>query len=154
MPRSFMFYAILIFALCSDQGIKIFVRGNMYIGESHGIIGDLLRFTYVENRGIAFSFMEGNPIFLYVIPAATVILGWAFWRREKDKKTKLFTVAMAMTIGGALGNLIDRFIYGSVTDYVDVKNFAIFNLADVFIQVGLVAVAITILFEDRFKLRK
>lgn len=146
MPRSFMFYIILCAGIIIDQGIKILVRNTMTLGESFSVIGDIFKITYIENRGVAFSIGEGNPILLYLMPAVFIVLGYLFWCKYKDKYHKMMTVGGSIVIAGGLSNLLDRVIFSSVTDYFDLKDFAIFNMADVFVDVGMAVVLFAIFF--------
>jgi signal peptidase II len=124
-----------------DQWTKLLVRTNIPLG------GDWLpawlawlmpfaRIRYWYNSGAAFGiFQNGNTIFkILAILVACAIL---YYLPRTSRKDWWLRLALAMQFSGALGNLIDRFQFGHVTDFISVGNFAIFNVADSSISVGV-----------------
>ena len=85
----------------------------------------------VLNTGIAFSFFVGNNLFLLVL-GFLFFLGLCFWYLKEPSVGVVFLAA------GALGNVVDRLLYGGVIDFIDVGFWPVFNLADVFLVVGVV----------------
>ncbi len=146
MPRSFIFFIFLIASIVIDEAIKIFVRNNMYLGESIHVIKGFFRFTYLENRGIAFSFMEDNKLFLIFMPSLLIIILSVIYFLKRKEMGISYDIGSGLCIGGGLANLFDRVVYSSVTDYVDIGSFAIFNLADVFINIGIFLLCLNFLF--------
>lgn len=128
----------------------------MNLHESIPVIGDFFKITYIENKGIAFSmFSESqNTVVLIVIPLLLIIGLFVFMLKEKDKYTKIFTISILMIIAGGISNLIDRIMYKSVTDFFDLKGFAIFNMADVFAVLGCIFLVISIFFFEKNKTTK
>lgn len=97
-------------------------------------ITEFFRFTLVHNDGIAFSLKLKKELTL--ILTAVVLVGLLFMFFQKyASKTK--AIALALVLGGALGNFLDRISWGAVTDFISVFSFPIFNFADTFITVGL-----------------
>ncbi len=97
----------------------------------------VLRFTYAENTGMAFSLFEGRQLLLVGVTALVLVfLGVFLWRHRKLHK--LARTAVLLVLGGAVGNLIDRVRLSYVVDMLQVEffNFPIFNLADCFVVVG------------------
>ena len=130
-----LFPAALVVGL--DQGIKALVRARFAHAGRVTLIPGALAIRYAENRGAAFSFLQQRPGIIMALTALLLILvgAWLFGRREKSRVTAL---GLSLVLGGGIGNLIDRALFGFVTDYVEVLfvRFAIFNLADCAICVG------------------
>jgi signal peptidase II len=104
------------------------------------LIPGIVHFTHVRNTGIAFSMLEGKiPVIL--IASAVVMLGIILTERKAAGRLGLaYGIALSLPLGGALGNMIDRIRFGNVVDFIDVRGikFAIFNVADSAITVGIV----------------
>ena len=113
----------------------------------HGEIqlAPFLNLVLVHNTGAAFGFLSGaggwqNLFFIIVAVAASAFILWMSWRL--DKKDKLLAIGLMLVLGGALGNLADRLIYGYVVDFIDVHyagwHWPAFNAADSAITMGAV----------------
>jgi signal peptidase II len=142
--------------LISDQVTKLIVGRTMALHHSIPVIEGLFNLTYIRNTGAAFGIFAGSaeifrrPFLIIVsIAASGFILN--LLRRLPARETGLIT-AMTFILGGAIGNLIDRVIYGEVIDFLDFVwagyHWPAFNIADSFITVG---VAITIVYLIRAK---
>lgn len=163
-----------------DQISKLLVKGfeipilDLYhagipVGASYPIFGDFLRLTFIENPGMAFGIDMGGKLFLTVfsLVASTAIFAYLYKIRGE---AIIIRLALAMILGGAIGNLIDRvfygvifgespLFYGKVVDFVDVDffdidflgihmtRFPVFNLADASVSVGVVTL---LLFHRKF----
>ena len=129
-----------------DQVVKLCIINNIK-GKSITIIKGILRFTYCENKGVAFSIGNGH-VPLFIIVNLIIICGLTVYY-EKNKgefKGILSKIFFTMVIAGGVSNLIDRIVRGFVIDFIDVSdlfNFAIFNVADMFIVVGIFGLAIS-----------
>lgn len=130
-------------ALILDQASKIGISSSMQLYESIALIPSL-SLTYVHNTGASFSFLSeagGWQRWLFAALAAIVSTTLSIWLARLQKHETLLAVAIALILGGAVGNLIDRLIYGYVIDFVDFYvgtwHFAIFNIADAAISVGV-----------------
>lgn len=112
--------------------------------------------TYVENRGAAFGiFQDGRVFFIIITIAILVIIGIAA-KRFKNR-SRLLNIGLAFVSAGAVGNLIDRIFRGFVVDFFDfcLINFPVFNVADIFVCIGAVLVAVFIIFfEEENKSRR
>lgn len=114
------------------------------------IVQDAFHLTYVENRGAAFSILQGKRIFFVVLTLVVVaVLLVVLYRKAKGEP--LLRASLIMIAGGAIGNLIDRAVLGYVVDMIDFRiiNYAVFNVADCFVVVGTILLAVYILFFDR-----
>ncbi len=142
-------YLLILALILLDQAVKYLVRSTMYVGESIPVIQDIFHFTYVQNTGAAFSMFEGMSTFLTLVPLAALIV--AVWYMEKHLKEHwTFLLSMILIIAGGVGNLIDRFWLGYVTDLFDfcLINFPVFNIADIGICVGCFFLVVYIFFFD------
>ncbi|MBR0278208.1 MAG: signal peptidase II [Clostridia bacterium] len=119
---------------------------------SKEIISGFLRFTYVENTGIAWGMFKNSKTLLILL--SFIILAVIIFMLFKFKpKSIIVKTSAGMIIGGALGNIIDRILYGFVIDFLDfnIFNYPVFNLADCFIVVGSILFCIYIIFFDNKK---
>ena len=130
---------IIILTVALDRITKIIVESNMALHESRVLVPGILNITYVTNTGAAFGILKG---FRWLLVAVSVIamaaIGYFLFKCIRKKKYIIAQIAAAFIIGGGIGNLIDRLLYARVTDFLDLAfvNFAIFNLADVFVCTG------------------
>lgn len=143
-----MFYFIIAAAIvAADQGVKLWAVRALGPGGSLGLIPGVFHLTYAENRGAAFSILEGKLGFFVAVTA--VMVGLLLYMTVKGYIRGVFgRVAAVFIIGGALGNLADRLCRGYVVDMFDFRliHFAIFNVADIFITIGGVMLAVYFLF--------
>ena len=113
------------------------------------VIEDVLNFFYVENRGAAFGIMQDMRLFFIIITIAIVLAILFILFKNYKNNSLLFNISLALILGGAIGNFIDRFRLHYVVDFISFRifgyDFAVFNLADVFIVVGTILLAIMIL---------
>lgn len=139
---------VYIFALISliiDQIVKILVSNYLILGQTIKIINNFFYLTYVQNKGAAFSILIG---YRYILIIITFIFLYYLYKCIKKQKSlnKLEIISYGLLLGGIIGNLIDRIIYGYVIDYFDFMifnyNFPIFNLADSFIVIGCIILVI------------
>ncbi|NOU96788.1 signal peptidase II [Paenibacillus sp. LMG 31456] len=134
-----MFYLIVVLVTIIDQGFKLWVRMNMDVGESIVIWNHILSFTHYQNSGAAGSTFQGYGRY-FVIPAVVFIGYILYSRRKGNLKGGLVEVGTAFFVGGALGNAIDRILFGKVTDFIDFHmGHGILNIADQAINIGVVS---------------
>lgn len=126
-----------------DQLIKYFVIHNLELYKSIKLIPNFFYITFVKNDGAAFSILRGNRWLLIAI--GIIALMFMIKLIIMDKKiTKIDVVSYSLVIGGILGNLVDRVLYGSVIDYLDFYLFGynapVFNFADSCIVIGAIII--------------
>jgi signal peptidase II len=123
-------------------------------GTSIPIFGHVLELIYVQNRGVAFSLLDGQSSLYVLIAVAVGVIVWLYWH-SRDTGSLLLKVTFGLIIGGALGNLIDRLRLGYVVDFVHFQipaigfNFAVFNVADSCISVGVVLLITVLVFANK-----
>lgn len=151
MPRSLYmrYYLLGLGLLITDQLTKMAVRNRLAIGESIDVLGSFFQITHVENRGAAFSILIGRTGLLIAVTLIVVAVAIGFLHTHKGKHWLMYTSG-AMIISGGIGNLIDRALFGHVTDMFDFSIFPpVFNIADIAVVVGCVLCLIYVVFEDR-----
>ncbi len=130
-------------ALVLDQWSKIAIDGSMRLYESISIF-PYFNLTYVHNTGAAFSLLSeagGWQRWFFAAMALVISVVLAVWLYRLKKHETLLAVALALVLGGAIGNLIDRLMYGYVIDFLDFYyktwHFPAFNVADSAISLGV-----------------
>ena len=128
---------IMSLLICIDQISKLIIQYNYQNPIGDGFIG----ITLIKNTGIAFGVNNGNfkNIILTVFILAIVV---NFVRRQIAKMDAKSAVAISMILAGGISNLLDRIIQGGVIDFIRVKGFAIFNIADCYIVLGWILMVI------------
>ena len=132
-----------------DQLVKSYVVKNIALGEIKSWIPNLVSLTYLQNRGAAFSMLQDQQWFFAVI--TLVVMVGAIWYLHKHIEDSLWIVfGLVLIIAGGLGNFIDRISQGFVVDmfHLDFINFAIFNVADSYLTVGVVVLLLAMLKEE------
>jgi len=141
--------AVLLYA--ADQASKLLVVAALRLGESHAVIGDLVRIWYVQNTGAAFSLFPGAIwLFLPVTVLALVMIAY-FFRAFRDRGPWIHVI-LGIILAGTLGNLTDRLRLGYVVDFVSVgigeARFPTFNVADSAVVVGIGLLVLYLTFTD------
>lgn len=166
---------VTLFIIVGDQITKLFIKGfsipvlgihvkGMALGTTVPVFGDFARLTYIENPGMAFGIDVGGKLFFSIFSVVASI-GILFYFYKMRNERLLFRFSLAMILGGAVGNLIDRvfygvlfndggLFYGKVVDFIDVDFFnvnifgyhlsrwPIFNIADSSVTIGVLILLI------------
>ncbi|MDF2923991.1 MAG: lipoprotein signal peptidase [Paenibacillaceae bacterium] len=160
-----IYFVIALIVLLLDRASKWVIVNQMALRETRSVIGDFFQITSHRNTGAAFSMFEGGRWF-FVSITIVVLTGivWYLLRMIRSKKT-LMCWALALLLGGALGNFIDRVLYGEVVDFLQFNfvfdlfgkhidyTFPIFNVADSGIVIGVGLVFLDTLIEWRMEKR-
>jgi len=136
-----------------DQAVKAVVRSRLELFESTTVIPAVLSLTRVHNTGAAFGMLNGADFpyktLVVGVIATAALSGLAIYAATLDVSQRLSRLGLALIIGGAAGNLIDRIVYGYVLDFVDAYygnwHFWAFNVADAAITVGVALMILDIL---------
>jgi signal peptidase II len=150
--------------ICADQLTKFWILDNYRLGESTVVIQDFFNITHVHNPGAAFGFLADLPKnirlpFFIVVPTIALIVIAYLYRNLKDDQ-RLQASALALILGGAIGNFIDRLRFQFVIDFLDFhwknNHFPAFNIADSAITVGVGLLMINIIQEikEEYNLEK
>ncbi|MBV8338566.1 MAG: signal peptidase II [Candidatus Eremiobacteraeota bacterium] len=119
-----------------DHLTKAWVATHFLPGESRIVIPHVLYLTYVQNYHGAFGLFGTHPLLL-TAAASAVLIGFYLWYRKEGAATVVH-IAFALIFGGAVGNIIDRLRFGYVHDFIDLRFWPVFNVADSAITIGVV----------------
>jgi signal peptidase II len=158
---------IIVAIIVLDQITKYLVKTSMSLYESFNLLGNFFKLTYIENSGMAFGIQLGNK-FVFTILSILAVFVVVYYLIQSLKGHLLMSIALSLILGGAIGNLIDRILYGRVVDFLDFEFFdviipkfkilfinfpgyqldrwPIFNIADSSVTCGMVLVAIIVFF--------
>ena len=141
--KNHLFWMVAIIGLVLDQLTKYWVVQNFNLTETQPLLPGVFHLTYVTNTGAAFSLLTGKVDWLRWLSLA-VSLGLMALAMFGPVLNTFEQMGYGWILGGALGNGIDRFFAGSVVDFLDFRliQFPVFNLADVFINIGIVCLLI------------
>ena len=137
-------YGLILLVILFDQVSKAAVRSAFQVSESKDILGSIMSLTYVRNEGAAFSMFSGMSMLLTVVPLIAIAVGIWYMEKHREEHWSLY-LALALVIGGGLSNLIDRVVFGFVTDMFDFHFWPVFNVADIAICTGCGILVIYIL---------
>lgn len=135
--KGFRIFLIITLIVLADQVLKIYIKTNYHIGESHAVIGQWFRLYFIENEGMAYGWKFGGQwgkMLLTVFRMGAVIFG-VFYIRQiiKKKMHPGFILCVGLIFAGALGNLIDSMFYGLIFDYSSPVSS---NIAQIFPKEG------------------
>jgi len=161
MKKHLLLVSLLVVVI--DQLSKTIIAHTLYPGESVKVLGNFFRITYILNPGGAFGTRIGSGTFYTLISVFAIFLGLYFFFRTKEEET-WFRIGWALILGGAFGNLIDRFRFGEVLDFLDFDFFNIhipsviqldrwpvFNFADVSVTVAMAIILWQVFFHKKQK---
>ncbi len=138
------YYAIAVFVFLLDYVTKKLIEYNLKLYEQIEIIGNFFLLTSIRNRGAAFGILQGQRWF-FVLVTVIVVAGISWYcKRSYRTGSRLLMFALSLILGGAVGNFLDRALYGEVVDFLQFNfgsyTFPIFNVADSGICVGVALV--------------
>lgn len=154
-PLKWLWLSLLVFVL--DQASKLFFENSLSLYQQIVIIPDYFSWTLAYNKGAAFSFLaseSGWQRWFFAAVAVVVSVVLVVWLKRLKANETWLALALALVLGGAIGNLFDRVVYGHVIDFILVHwqnrwYFPAFNLADSAITLGAILLAL-----DMFKPQK
>ena len=135
-------FGIIVVIVALDQWSKWMIKTSYNLYQSEPIIEGFFYFTYVTNDGMAFglSFPGGKTILLIVTLILTGAIMWMLWKEKNSHN--LIRYGLTLILAGAIGNMIDRILYGKVVDFLDIMigsfNWYIFNVADSAVTSGMI----------------
>lgn len=150
MILSSLFFVCLL--VCIDQYSKLVVNAYISYGDKLEIIPKFFYLTNVRNTGAAWSMFEGQQLLFIAITIVAIIFFIYLLYKERNKAL-LTRICYLLIISGAIGNLIDRVTNSYVVDFLDFYifgyDFPVFNVADMFLTIGVIILIITILLENK-----
>lgn len=155
--RAFMWYGLALVIIIIDQWTKWLAETKLTFHDPVPVIEPFLNWTLAYNYGAAFSFLAdagGWQKWFFSGLALLMSLFLIIYLLKAPRQAKLLSTGLALVLGGALGNLIDRLLHGHVIDfihvhYADVWHYPIFNIADIGISLGVVLIVIDMLFLEK-----
>jgi signal peptidase II len=139
-----------------DQITKAIVRANIPFGGQWmplAWLAPYFRFVHWENTGAAFGMFQGGGLIFGILAVIVTIFIIVYYPQIPEEE-KLMRIAIAMQLGGAIGNLIDRIQFGPVTDFISVGKFPVFNIADSSITVGVGLLLLSLWLSERREAHK
>lgn len=127
-------FSITLIIILLDQLIKYLISKYMRPSQSIPLIKNFLYLTYIKNTGAGFGILKGSNTIL--IFTSLIIIGIILFYFDRIIKEKPIHIPIALILGGAIGNLIDRLFLGYVIDFIDFRVWPTFNLADSCITIG------------------
>lgn len=147
-----IYYILALIVFLVDQGSKWLIVKNMNLHDEIPVIGNFFVITSHRNTGAAFGILEGQR-WLFIVITSVVLIGMIYYLRLMIRGNKrMLAAALSFLIGGAIGNFIDRLLTGEVVDFLQFNfvfsffgkpvdyTFAIFNIADAAITVGVILI--------------
>ena len=149
MKRKVSILISILLLIALDQAVKWYVVKAIPLGGMRTFIPKVVSLTYLKNSGAAFSMLEDQPWFFAII--TLIAMGAAFVYLYRHIKGSIWLLlGLTLIISGGIGNFIDRVRQGFVVDmfHLDFMNFAIFNVADIYLTVGVGLLLIYLLREE------
>jgi len=145
MSKKVYIISIIVFIL--DQISKAIISTFMSINQSIRIIKNFFYITYIHNTGASFGILKNNKAILIILSIIAIIVLIRYMTSFKN--TKLNTYGLGLLMGGIIGNLADRILFGHVKDFLNFYiigyDFPIFNIADIGIVIGVIILIISII---------
>ncbi|WP_139850475.1 signal peptidase II [Acinetobacter pullicarnis] len=159
-PRNLLWLGLSVLAVILDQWTKTIANTHLTYAESIPVL-PFLNWTLLYNYGAAFSFLSdagGWQRYFFTALAAVVSTIFVFWLMRMPKKVVILPMAIALILGGAIGNLIDRATLGYVVDFIHFyyqnSHFPAFNLADSSITLGVILLLIDTFFLEKQRIQR
>ena len=140
--------ALIVIVLVIDQITKLWARNSLQ-GAPVIVWKDVFSFRLIYNTGASFGIFQNKTLALTIFSiVGMVAIGGVYFWLPKEKKMRPMRLTLAMIVAGGIGNIIDRIIFGKVTDMIsfDLINFPVFNVADIGVTCGAIAMCILWIF--------
>ena len=149
------YLVVSVILIIIDQLTKYLTVQNIDLYEVVDVIPNIVSFTYIQNTGAAFSILEGQMWFFYIV-TIIVVAGIIYYMYTEAKEDKLLGFLLSLILAGAIGNFIDRLFLQYVVDMIKLEfiDFAIFNVADSYLTVGVILLLIYTLYDERKTLKE
>jgi len=133
--------SLKIFVIIIDQISKRLIINNL-VDKKIELISNFFYFDLYLNKGIAFSLPINGAIFPILILSILIFFIYKYGNKYINFNFKLSPILIALILGGAISNIIDRFLYGAVVDFISISKFPVFNIADSCISVSAVLIIV------------
>jgi signal peptidase II len=143
-PRWPLLVAVCAVSLAADQTTKMIALRWLSPGHPMPVAGRWVYLTLERNPGGSFGLLPQATVY-FIAASAVIAVALLLYARTAVAHSALLTVAIAMLLGGAVGNLIDRVRFGHVTDFIDLRVWPIFNVADIAVTLGVALIVLAVL---------
>lgn len=154
-PRWGIFLPLAAAVVVVDQLSKLWLTGLLEPGERREVVGDLVRIVHGQNSGALFGLFQDQALLFGLV--SLVVIGLIVGYHATSGRQPLLSIALGLLLGGAIGNMLDRFRLGYVVDWVDIGlgdlRFYTFNVADSAITGAILLLLLLALFGDRLQRR-
>ena len=140
-----MIFIIVASVILLDQVTKFFALKFLQLNTPLPLIKNFLNLTLVHNRGAAFGFFQ-NQLLLFVL-VSLLAIGMIIYNLKNKSSSIILKLSLSLILGGAVGNLIDRLRFGFVIDFLDLRVWPVFNIADSVITIAALALSWELLFK-------
>ena len=147
-----LYWSLIIAIIAIDQWSKQLAISKLLPVRSLELIPGVFHLTFTRNTGAAFSLLKDKQLILILFTSLVILfMIGLLYRQIKQGSSALLLLSLAMIIGGAVGNLIDRMRFNYVVDFFDFTliNFAVFNVADIFITIGTAALMLYVIVDGK-----
>lgn len=148
IARKEIMFTLAFFFLALDQLLKQLVIAKMQLADTIPLIKNYVHITYVQNRGAAFGLFQGK-LALFVVVAVLSIGVIVYYSRVLAPANRWVQVALGFLLAGAVGNMIDRLAFGYVIDFIDLRFWPVFNIADIVINIGVGMLLVEMFWEGK-----
>lgn len=131
-----IFFSVLVFVAFLDQVTKLAALRFLPEGDTLPVIQNIFHLTLVHNKGIAFGFFREHPQLLFALITLSLVFLFV-WGLRMREGTWVHRLGLALILGGAFGNWLDRLRHGAVIDFFDFRIWPVFNVADSAITIGV-----------------
>ncbi len=135
--KNIVIFSTALFIVFLDQITKFLIKQNLQLNQSIPIIKNILHLTYITNTGSAFGLFKGLNVF-FILFSIIVVIAIFYYIKKIVKSEKLLQFAIGLLLGGTIGNLIDRILYGAVIDFIDFRIWPVFNVADSAVTISII----------------
>ena len=132
---------VMAIVLVADRITKHLVKTHIAPGQSKHVFS-WLHLVHVQNNGVAFGFLAGGGALVVIVTAAVAIALLVFFLRGPDRPW--LWLSTGLLVGGAVGNLLDRLLNGSVTDFIKLPHWPAFNVSDIAITIGVISLVLVL----------
>lgn len=149
------YLVVSVILIIIDQLTKYFTVQNIDLYEVVEFIPNVVSLTYIRNTGAAFSILEGQMWFFYIV-TVVVAAGLIYYMYTEARENKILGFLLSLILAGAIGNFIDRLFLQYVVDMIKLEfiDFAIFNVADSYLTVGVILLLIYTFYDERKTLKE
>jgi signal peptidase II len=146
--------AVVLAALVivADRVTKHIVRADIGLRQTRKVIPGVVSLVHYRNSGVAFDFLSGAGVIVLVITAIALLALVAYFLLHPGRRG--LWIPTGLLIGGAVGNLLDRLLNGSVTDFIKLPDWPAFNVADISITVGVIVLILVLELSSRSEARR